>query len=164
MVPAQENDNNNQNANIRPGAPRGALCEWLAMAWAGDSEDEYDDDDDDYDEPWWNAFTMTHGALSETTHSPVAKSYGQATGTLYDIKTFLESNVWDTPGNVIYTSTSGCIPNFIFQMLPLRMERSFKSEYSTLRFDFMGDVTDDQWTQFFAPYGLEFSGQGNWVE
>lgn len=163
MVAAQENDNdnNNQNANFRPGAPRGALSEWLGMAWAGDSEDEDDADDD---EQWWNSFTITHCALSETTQSPGPKKYGQATGTLYDIKTFLESSVWDDPGKIIYTSTSCCIPNFIFQMLPLRMERSFKSEYSDMRFDFIGDVTDDQWTQFFAPYGLEFSGQGNWVE
>ena len=165
MVAVQENDNNNNNNNqydnIMPGAPKGALCEWLAMAWPDNFDEGIQEDDE-----WWNSFTMTHGALSETSHSDVPDhaTFGQATGTMYDIKTFLESNISDEPGNIIYTSTLGCIPNFIFKMLPPKMEREWKDIQCNLKFDYVPpcdcEVTADQWNQFFAPYGLEFSQPG----
>jgi len=148
-------DNNNQDDINIPGAPKGALCEWLAMAWPDDTDDE---DNMEEDEQWWNPFTMTHGALSETRHSDVPDHamFGQAAGTMYDIKTFLESNISDQPGDVIYTSTLACVPHFIFKMLPLKMEREWKDVMCNLKFDYLGDVTTDQWTQFFDQYGLVF--------
>lgn len=168
MVAVQENDNNNNNNNqddnIMPGAPKGALAEWLAgCAWADDSDNEDDIQDD---EEWWNSFTITHGALSETSHSDVPDhaTFGRATGTMYDIKTFLESNIVDEPGNIIYTSTVHFIPQYIFKMLPLKMEREWKDIQCNLKFDYVPpcdcEVTADQWNQFFAPYGLEFSQPG----
>jgi hypothetical protein len=159
MSPLQQENQNQDNieAWILPGAPKGALCEWLAGSYnyLDDSDDEQEIDEDDL---WWNEFTMTHGFLSETKHSDVPDNatFAQVTGSWYDIKTFLESSV-EAPGNIIYTSTPHFIPHFIFKMLPLKREREWKNALCNLKFDYLGDVTADKWTQFFAPYGLELT-------
>ena len=162
MCIQQEIDNNNNQDNIEdlwilPGAPKGPLAEWLA----GTAFDDSDDEEIDEDETWWNAFAASHAGLSETKHSDVPDhaTFAQVTGTMYDIKTFLESSV-EEPGNIIYTSTPHFIPYFIFKMLPLKREREWKDARCNLKFDYLGDVTADQWTQFFAPYGLELTNLG----
>ena len=156
MCIQQEIDNNNNQDDLPPGCPKhGALVEWLeGCGWDHDLEGSRAIEED---EQWWNPFTMTHGTLTETNHSDVPDhaTFGQVTGTMYDIKTFLESNVM-APGDIIYTSTHHFIPQFIFKMLPLKREREWKDVLCNLKFDYVGDVTDDQWTQFFAPYGLGY--------
>jgi len=148
-----QNQNNDEDLWILPSSPKGPLAEWLAGT-------AYDSDcEEDSDEKWWNAFTASHGGLSERKHSDVPDhaTFAQVTGTMYHIKTFLESSV-DEPANIIYTSTPHFIPHFIFKMLPLKREREWKEEcvQCSMKFDYLGDVTADQWTQFFAPYGLRF--------
>lgn len=106
-----------------------------------------------------NPFTLTHGYLSEARHSDVPENatFHQATGTMVAIKKFIETpTIFELPPGVtiVYTSTINAIADAMFQDLPERIETRWTEIIGRVKFDYLGEATADQWTQFFEQYDL----------
>lgn len=120
-------------------------------------------------ETFENAFLFANNMLSESGHVMHGVNYDErvlkhstfakATGSMYDIKKFLETNINPTLGYVyiIYASTPHCIPQYIFEELTPQMEQEWKNVQCSLKFNYFGWTSTESFTSFFAQYGLEFS-------
>jgi len=104
-----------------------------------------------------NPFTLTHGYLSEARHSDVPENatFHQATGTMIAIKEFIETPTISLPPGVtiVYTSTINAIADAMFQDLS-SLTPQWTEIIGRVKFDYLGEATADQWTQFFEQYDL----------
>ena len=121
------------------------------------------------DETFENPFLFANNMLSNSGHEVFGAGYddrvlknstfAKATGSMYDIKKFLETHLDTTLAYVyiIYASTPHFIPQYIFQELTPEMEQQWKDVQCSLKFNYFGWTAPESFTSFFAPYGLEFS-------
>ena len=108
-----------------------------------------------------NPFTLSHGFLTDCCFENVPKnaSFSQATGSIWDIKQFLENDCEiKSDCNILYTSTLNIAVQDFFGTLSDKHENMAKIVNGNLKFNFTGNgMTENDFKVLFESHNLIYS-------